>query len=680
MLKHNMGAFGGVARSAVWIALGLIGQAAALQLIEAGPTVRYQHYAPPDMLVAPDRAGFSAIVIAQAIICGIAVSRQWPSMRTWLRSRFSGWKLLCFAMVFILASAALSRSPSAYVLELMLATVVQLTALITVIMAVLSLPVPAIQRVWRAAADLLGPELQASGPTPGSPDRFALFPAIAVSIVAAILSIISYERHPHIPDEVAYLLNAKYFAAGMLYMPAPPVPDAFDVDLMQLTPTRWFSSMPPGWPAILAAGARVNLAWLINPVLAGINVILAYAFLREIYARRTARLALLLLCVSPWYVFMGMNFMTHTFSLTSALLGAIGVARLIRTGRLRWASLAGGAIGVLSLTRPLESLMMAIMLALWSLASRRGRHRILGTVCIAAGSIVIGTLNLPYNKALTGRITELPLTAYVSSHYAAGSNSLGFGPQRGWGWTGLDPFPGHDLKDAVINAALNLSAVNVELFGWACGSLVFILFFLFSGKLKRSDYKMLAAIIGIVGFLSLYWFSGGPDFGARYWFLMIVPLAALTARGIELAGSSGTRDSVGFPAGAARSLAAAVILCAMSLVTFVPWRGIDKYYHYRGMRPDVRNLATKLSFGRSLVLIEGKRHPDFASAAAYETPGLAGDAPVYAWARSPQIATEATVAFPDRPVWVLQGPSITGAGYRVIRRPDAPRASVELNR
>jgi len=679
VVKLNIPALRAVTRSGTWIALGLIGQTAALQLIEAGPTVRYQHYAPMVMLLSPDRVGFLAIVLIQAIICGIAVSRQRQSIRTWLRSRFSAWKLLCIAMLFILPSAALSRSPSAYVFELVLATIVQLSALITIVMAALALPSAALHRAWRVAADFLGPELPASGPTPGSPDRFALLPAIIVTIVAAILSIVSYERHPHIPDEVAYLLNAKYFADGMLYMPAPPVPEAFDVDLMQLTPTQWFSSMPPGWPAILAIGARVNLPWLINPILAGIAVILAHAFLRELYPRRTARLALLLLCVSPWYVFMGMNFMTHIFSLTGALLAATGAGRLIRTGRLRWGWLAGVAIGTLSLTRPLEGLLMAMMLAFWSLASRRGRHRVVGSVCIAAGSIVVGALNLPYNKALTGRMTELPLTAYVSTHYATRSNNLGFGPERGWGWTGLDPFPGHDLKDAVINAALNLSAVNVELFGWACGSLVFILV-LFSGKLKPSDYKMLASILAIVGFLSLYWFSGGPDFGARYWFLMIVPLSALTARGIEVAGSAERGKSAGFPAGAARSLAAAVILCAMSLVTFVPWRAIDKYYHYRGMRPDVRSLAKQLSFNGSLVLIEGRRHPDFASAAVYETPGLSPNAPVYAWARSPQIATDARKAFPDRPVWVLEGPSITGTGYRVVQRPDPPRASKQLNR
>jgi len=679
VLKHNTPAFAAVTGSAAWIALALASQVAALQLIEAGPFVRYQHYARPESLLSGERAGFLSILAIQAVICTIAVVARWSAIRDWTGKRFTSWKLVFITLVFILASAALSRSPSAYAFELIFATIIQAAALISVVMAVMSLPVSTMERFWRGANRILGSQPAEAERALGKSDRFALIPAIVVTIVAAILSVASYEGHPHIPDEVAYLLNAKYFAAGMLYMPAPPVPEAFDVDLMQLTSTQWFSSMPPGWPAILAMGARFRLEWLVNPLLAGINVMLAYRFFRDMYPARTARLALLLLCVSPWYLFMGMNFMTHMFSLTMALAGAIAVAQVIRTGRLRWAWIGGGAIGALSLTRPLEGLFVAVLLAVWTLTSRTARHRILATACMAAGSLAVGALTLPYNKALTGRMTELPLTAYVTTHYAPGSNDLGFGPNRGWGWTGLDPFPGHDATDAVINAALNLFAVNVELLGWAAGSLVFILM-LVSGKLESSDYKMLAAILGILGALSLYWFSGGPDFGARYWFLMIVPLIALTARGIEAAGSADARDSRVFPVGLARSLAVAAILSAMSLVTFVPWRAIDKYYHYRGMRPDVRELAERLPFGKDLVLIQGSRHPDFASAAAYEPPRLDAGGPVYAWARDPQVTAMAIAAFPDRPIWLLQGPSITGTGYRVLHRPEKSRDPARATR
>lgn len=672
VLKHNTPGFAAVKGSAAWIALALAGQAASLQLIEAGPFVRYQHYAAPATLLSGERAGFLSILAIQAVICTIAVVRRWSRIRDWIGKRLTSPKLAFITVVFVLTGAALSRSPSAYAFELILVAIVQAAALISVVMAVMSLPISATEQFWRRARRLLGPEPTEAGPAPGKSDRFALIPGIVVTIVAAILSVASYERHPHIPDEVAYLLNARYFAAGMLYMPAPPVPEAFDVDLMQLTSTQWFSSMPPGWPAILAVGARLRLEWLVNPLLAGINVMLAYRFFREMYAERTSRLAVLLLCVSPWYLFMGMNFMTHMFSLTMALVGGLAVARLTRTGKLRWAWIAGGAIGALSLTRPLEGLLVAIMLAVWTLTSRSARHRILATACMAAGSIAVGALTLPYNKALTGRMTELPLTAYVKTHYAPGSNDLGFGPNRGWGWTGLDPFPGHDATDVAINAALNLFAVNVELLGWAAGSLVFILL-LVSGRLVRADYKMLAAILGILGAMSLYWFSGGPDFGARYWFLMIVPLIALTARGVEVAGSPRAGDSRGFPVGLARSLAVAAILSAMSLVTFVPWRAIDKYHHYRGMRPDVRAIAARLSFGKDLILVKGNRHPDFASAAAYGPPGLDAAVPVYAWARDPQVTARAIAAFPERPVWILEGPSITGAGYKVVHRPPTRR-------
>ncbi len=55
-------------------------------------------------------------------------------------------------------------------------------------------------------------------------DRIRLVLAGFVTLVAAALAVVSYQRHPHVPDEVVYLLQASYFAAGRLTMPLPPVP------------------------------------------------------------------------------------------------------------------------------------------------------------------------------------------------------------------------------------------------------------------------------------------------------------------------------------------------------------------------------------------------------------------------------------------------------------------------
>ena len=80
-------------------------------------------------------------------------------------------------------------------------------------------------------------------------------------------------------------------------MPAPPVQAAFDMDLMTYEEERWYSPLSPGWPTILALGVFLKVPWLVNPVLAGINVLLTYLLVGEIFSRRTSRLAVLLLCV-----------------------------------------------------------------------------------------------------------------------------------------------------------------------------------------------------------------------------------------------------------------------------------------------------------------------------------------------------------------------------------------------
>ena len=54
-----------------------------------------------------------------------------------------------------------------------------------------------------------------------------------------------------------------------------------------------------------------------------------------------------------------------------------------------------------------------------------------------------------------------------------------------------------------------------------------------SGFLSRDDRLMIAVIAAVFIAHFFYYFSGGPDFGARYWFLMLIPLGALTARGIS---------------------------------------------------------------------------------------------------------------------------------------------------
>ncbi len=119
-------------------------------------------------------------------------------------------------------------------------------------------------------------------------------------------------------------------------MPVPPVPEAFDIDQMVYEENRWYSPLPAGWPALLSVGVRLGVPWLVNPCLAAVNLLLVSILLETLYDRRVARLAVLLLAVSPWHLFMTMNFLPHTSLLSCALIAAAAVSRARKTQRALW--------------------------------------------------------------------------------------------------------------------------------------------------------------------------------------------------------------------------------------------------------------------------------------------------------------------------------------------------------
>ena len=649
--------------AARWIALAMMGQAAALQLMRAGMLIGYQHYTPLGQLFDRDLLAILVLVLQTLVVAGALA----PRLASWSKTisrLMSAWRLMVIAVVFVLTSATLSKELPQYAGELILASAIQLLNLATVVLAMLALPDAALRNV-RSWLDRI---FTTDGTSGGGIDRFALFAALWIFAACGFLAYFVYQNHPHVPDEVVYLYHARYFAQGMLSMPLPPVPDAFNLDLMTYEASRWYSPVPPGWPAVLAIGVALGVPFLVNPALNAIAVLLAYTLLRDMYDRRLARFALLLLCASPWFVFMGMNFMTHSLSLVCTLGAAVAVARIRRGGSVAWVFPGGIAIGIMAMIRPLEGLTVAVLLGLWTLGGFpwRGRN-LLAASALAILSMATGALTLPYNQHMAGDPTVFPLMAYTDSIYGTGSNALGFGANRGLGWPGLDPFPGHGVIDVLVNGNLNAYSLTIELLGWGTGSLLALLLLLLPVSLKRADKWMLIPVAAIIGVHSFYWFSGGPDFGARYWYLIIIPCIALAARGVVMLGER--LQTLGAPDADTRVLAGAMVLMATALISFFPWRAMDKYYHYRNMRPDVRELASERDFGRSVVLVRGKRHPDYASAAIYNPLDMRSDAPVYVWDRDAPITRQALEAYRDRQVWILDGPTRTGRGFRVVAGP-----------
>jgi hypothetical protein len=664
-------------RPAFWFALALVGQAVSLQMIDAGRLIRYQHYKPLSSLLGEDLMLLPVIFFAQTLIVIAGYRSHWRGLRKVLVKNFRPWQLAAVILVFSLSSTALSRDLSFYALELLFATLVQAVNLANIVLVVLSVDKQGLASIKTFFERFLG-GVEAGSEKSRKIDRFALLGAVWTVMLAGALSLFSYENHPHVPDEVAYLYHARFLAEGQLTMPAPPVQEGFGFYLMDFKGDRWFPSPPVGWPAVLAVGMFAGVPWLVNPLLAGLNVLLGYALLGELFNRRIARISLFLLCVSPWHIFMASNFMTHTFTLTCSLAAALGVVRARRTGSMTWALLSGVAVGVGVLIRPLDGLVLGVVIGLWAIGVGGERLKFPALAAFALGGSVIAVVMFGYNYLIAGHPLVFPLNAYLDKTVGPGFNDLGFGPDRGLGWA-LQPFPGHSPLGSMVNANLNIFSLNIELFGWATGSLILItVLFFFFRSLRKADYLMLAVIVAVFAAYFFYWYSGGPDFGARYWYLMLVPLVALSAKGIEFLADH-LRSNEGEQTGARIKLAV-LLLSVSALINYFPWRAVDKYYHYLLMRPDVRYLAEQHGFGKSLVLIRGNEHPDYASAAIYNPLDFNADAPIYAWDRNPEVRLKLLSAYPDRPIWVVDGPSITKSSFKVVEGPLSAREMIEQPR
>ena len=637
-----------------WLALALIGQVATLLLVEAGPEARYQHFAFGGDLIQGARPVLLGILGVQMILVIALGRRHARALRAWIAGHRGWWRWVLLALLFVGTSAAPSRSLAQYGLETALATCIQALGLLTVLLFAASLEASHRRKLGARFNRLL----DADGGS--SIDRLTMCVATWVAVAAAGLGYFSYQWFPHIPDEVAYLLQSRYMAKGWLSAPLLPVQAAFTPEMVLVGDGGWFSIFPPGWPTLLSVGALVGLPGLVNPLLAAACVLLTRLLVQETHGRRTARLTVLLLGVSPWFVFMAMSFMSHIASTLFALLGAWAVART-RRGRAGFALLAGATVGAVSLIRPLEGVIVGLVLGLWLVWPGDRRRWVLRPILFVLAATSMGVLNFPYNRHVTGDPLVFPIIAYTDQHYGPGTNALGFGANRGFGWTGLDPLPGHGPADVVINTALNGFALNIELFGWISGSLLLLGIFLLFGRPLRRDLGYLAAVLCVVGIQSLYWFSGGPDFGPRYWYLILIPCLLLTARGIEWLVSE-SRDGGLVPAAVG-----ALMLCAV--VSFFPWRAIDKYHGYRGMSPSLERLAEQNDFDGDLVFIRGTLHPDFNGAALLNPIDGNLEGTLYAWEGVPGARAALEAAFPGRRTWVIEGPSSTGGGYRVVERP-----------
>jgi 4-amino-4-deoxy-L-arabinose transferase-like glycosyltransferase len=298
----------------------------------------------------------------------------------------------------------------------------------------------------------------------------ALLLAFFSFAMSAVISRAVFERLPRLEDEVAYLFQAEVFARGDIVIdrPTPNTPfwKPFVVDHSS---GKRFSKYTPGWSAWLALGVNTGEPWVVNAFFAMLTVIVTFRLGSEIFNRDVGLIAAALLAFSPIALLLSGTLMGHTSALFFATLFMYAYWRIVKPSRhpLRWGILAGFALGMLMINRPLSAIAVALPFVLWSvirlaqaLISDRPRfvRLLMPLVTLSMVALFIALAIPVYNYLATGD----PTTNLYTLVWAY--DRVGFGP--GYGRSEA----GHSLERGIAFARYDLSLLAADLFGWQAGT------------------------------------------------------------------------------------------------------------------------------------------------------------------------------------------------------------------
>lgn len=486
--------------------------------------------------------------------------------------------------------------------------------------------------------------------------KFLPWALIALPVlVSSALAVFSFHSLGLVEDETAYLFQAKTFAAG--HMMAPPLPtgtaDALQFYLLQATSTAWYATTSPGWPAVLSIGVLFGLPWLVNPLLGGLSVFLGHRLVARLSDFSTANIFALLMATSPWLLTTSASLMTHALSLV-LILGAwlmLVIAQDRYLGGRMWKAaayvfVAGSLMGWLFLTRALEGVVIGTLSGIWLAWVLRAKGIWLA-LFYGAGCLVCGALIFPYNMHFTGDPMLTPLAAYLSEVWKETNNDFGFGLHVGppAGWDALDLWPGHSPQEGLINTVDGIRSLNLEMFGWSVGSLLFVWFYLIWARAQTLSRMMGVIAAAIIGLHFFYWFNAIFYVGPRYWYAAMPALVMLSAFGaIELSrrlAESGMSDA------RERVVGVVFLLGLFAVTVFTPWRAIDKFAVRARAGSEIQAIAARPEVKNSIIFLSAK---SYRAAAILNDPLLRQGRPIFVRDLGARNNARVLAAFPQRRV------------------------------
>ena len=462
-------------------------------------------------------------------------------------------------------------------------------------------------------AFLAGPQLlvQFRKASEKIPDSLFLFSAIVTAfLVTATANVVVLDSVPHVTDSSSYLFQAKALARGWLTIPAPPVPDFFLPHFYYVDQGRMISLFQPGWPLVLALGVKLHVPWLVNPALAALSIWPLYRIINRGFGPFPARLAVLLLLISPFYIFMSASFMAHPLSGLLSLIALDHALLYSHDQRPFRILLVGGLTGALFNIRAYNSILLLLPLAvvlLPMIIKRPGKMvAMLPAVALAFG---IGSIQLMVNHNLTGDALRFSQDEYFAlTEEQPSCHRLGFGEDVGCkNEHGQFGFPnGFYPEDAVKVTSQRLDSLSLNLFGTPMALLLLILPCA-AGRIRKEGAALVALLLSLViGYFFFYYH--GNCYGPRFYFEGIGAMVFLIALGLFrlqhwmqlLSGRISTiqRLLLAFPA----SLGLTLFLFGLFWLNPQLW---ENYKHFREVDDSLHRLVQQEEIHNAVVLIPG---------------------------------------------------------------------------
>jgi hypothetical protein len=370
-----------------------------------------------------------------------------------------------------------------------------------------------------------------------------LFQTVVLTLLAGLLvlaSVGAFSRHPLLIDSIIQLFQAKIFAGGAVVAQTPPLEAFFSTQHMVASGGRWYGQYPPGHPAVLTLGVWLRAPWLIPILLTLGTAWLTGRIAARAFDAATGRLTMVLLVLSPFFWFMGASYMNHVSTLFFIALfvwlfqrwegpGPEAAApagedpdgpgaTTLPSRRLLWIAVAGMALGVAFLSRPLTALAVGAAFAFPALRAA-GRRWPMVAVAGVVGFTITASLYFLFNAATTG------------DPFTPGYMEL-WGSRHGYGFHESPWGDIHTPLTGLRNELVDIGLLHGFLFEWPIPALLPLGLVLATGWATSGwDRRMLLAFFALPLAYFFYWHRDA-FLGPRYLYEGLPFVMPLTARAI----------------------------------------------------------------------------------------------------------------------------------------------------